>query len=78
MGGDNTGTKAKRPDRPIINAGIDNHEWALLLDTWARYKQMIGATDLATIRMELRAACSPDVNKMLFEFVWPRHSECMH
>jgi hypothetical protein len=69
--GDNTGTKAKRPDRPIINAGIDDREWALFLDTWARYKLMIGATELTMIRMELRAACSSDVNKMLFEFVGP-------
>ena len=64
-------TKAKRPDRPVINAGIDDREWTLFLDTWSRYKHMIGATDLVTIRMELRAACSPDVNKMLFEFVGP-------
>ena len=69
--GDNTTTKAKRPDRPVINSGIDDREWALFLDTWSRYKQMIGATDAAIIRMELRAACSPDVNKMLFEFVGP-------
>ena len=69
--GGNSATKAKRPDRPIINAGMDDREWALLEDTWARYKQMIGANDLATLRMELRAACSTDVNKMLFEFVGP-------
>ena len=69
--GDNMATKAKRPDRPVINAGIDDREWALFLDTWSRYKQMIGATDVAVIRMELRAACSTDVNKMLFEFVGP-------
>ena len=64
-------TKAKRPDRPVINAGIDDREWTLFLDTWSRYKHMIGATELVTIRMELRAACSADVNKMLFEFVGP-------
>ena len=40
------------------------------------YKDMIGVKstaerDAATIRMELRSSCSPDVNKMLFEFVVP-------
>ena len=28
---DNTTTKAKRPDRPVINSGIDDREWALFL-----------------------------------------------
>ena len=32
---------------------------------------MIGVTELVTIHMELRTAWSPDVNKMLFEFVGP-------
>lgn len=63
--------KSKKPDRPIINAGIDDREWALFMDTWARYKSMIGVnnTDVATVRQELRTACSSEVNKLLFEFV---------
>ena len=68
--------KTQRPDRPVINAGIDDREWSLFKDTWSRYKQMIGVSsetlgDVETIRMELRASCSPDVNRMLFEFVGP-------
>ena len=67
---------AKRPDRPVINAAIDDREWALFKDTWSRYKTMIGVSsatpgDLDTIRLELRAACSTEVNRMLFEFVGP-------
>ena len=65
------GTKSKKPDRPVINADIDDREWALFLDTWSRYKGWIGVTDASKIRMELRAACSTEVNKMLFEFVGP-------
>ena len=63
--------KSKKPDRPVINAGIDDREWALFQDTWSRYKLMcnIIPNDIATIRLELRAACSTDVNKLLFEFV---------
>lgn len=65
--------KSKRPDRPIIEAGIDDREWALFQDTWGRYKKMIGVVSTApgyaeTIRNELRSSCTPAVNKMLFEF----------
>ena len=59
----------KKPDRPTIDSGMNDREWALFDDSWGRYKKMANITDLETIRMELRAACSPDVNKMLFEFV---------
>lgn len=71
-GGSTSGnSKFKKPDRPVINAGIDDREWALFLDSWSRYKSMVGVavTDVATIRQELRTACSPEVNKMLFEYV---------
>ena len=61
--------KAKKPDRPTVNGGIDDREWALFIDSWTRYKTMVNVTELASIRMELRAACSDDVNKLLFEYV---------
>ena len=68
--------KTRRPDRPIVNAGIDDREWALFEDTWSRYKTMINVSstnddDAQTIRLELRASCSDEVNRMLFEFVGP-------
>ena len=63
--------KAKRPDRPVIEANISDNDWALFEDTWKRYKAMTGLTSEDKIRMELRASCSPDVNKLLFEFVGP-------
>ena len=64
---------AKKPERPVINAGIDDREWVLFLDTWARYKTMLDIrdTDVVAIRMELRTACSVEVNKLLFEYVGP-------
>ncbi len=66
----------KKPDRPTVNSNIDDREWALFIDTWGRYKDMIGvsterANDAGKIRNELRECCSNDVNKMLFEFVGP-------
>ena len=63
--------KSKKPDRPVINTDLDDQEWVLFLDTWDRYKSMIELqpTDTNAIRMELRTACSEDVNKLLFEYV---------
>lgn len=63
--------KSKRPDRPLINASIDDREWALFNDEWTRYKKMcnIAATDEDSIRLELRASCSSEVNKLLFEYI---------
>ena len=63
--------KTKRPDRPVINTGIDDREWALAEDSWTRYKQMCNftPTDVDAIRLELRASCSEDLNKQLFEYV---------
>ena len=61
--------QTKKPDRPTVDSGMNDREWALLDDSWSRYKKMTNIVDLETIRMELRAACSVDVNKMLFEFV---------
>ena len=63
--------KSKKPDRPTIDRDLDDREWALLMDKWGRYKTMcnIKPTDVETIRLELRAACTDDVDKLLFEFV---------
>ena len=68
-GGGNT--RSRRPDRPAIEANIDDREWSLFLDTWSRYKTMVGLVTADDIRLELRAACSSEVNKLLFEFVGP-------
>ena len=61
--------KTKAPDRPVVNTNTDEREWELFKDSWGRYKTMTGITDVNLIRMELRAACSPDVNKLLFEYI---------
>ena len=62
---------AKKPDRPVVNASIDARDWALFVDGWTRYKQMcrLKDDDVDNIRLELRACCSSEVNKLLFEYV---------
>lgn len=64
-----TNKKTRTPDRPTIDANIDEREWELFKDSWRRYKAMTSLTTPDNIRMELRAACSKDVNRLLFEFV---------
>jgi len=44
--------RTKRPDRPIVNANIDEREWELFKDSWQRYKTMAGLTRVKNIRME--------------------------
>ena len=61
--------KTKAPDRPVINTNTDEREWELFKDSWSRYKAMAAITDTNMLCMELRAACSQDVNKLLFEYV---------
>ena len=34
------GGRTKKPDRPIINAGMDDREWAVYLDSWSLYLPM--------------------------------------
>jgi len=65
----NTRPKTKAPDRPIININTDEREWELFKDSWNRYKVMTGITDQNVLRMELRASCSQEVNKLLFEYI---------
>ena len=63
--------KSKRQDRPVVDRDIDDREWAHFEDKWGRYKKMCGLkdTDVESIRLELRAACSSEVDKLLFEYV---------
>ena len=65
--------RPKKPERPTVNADIDDREWAIFTDSWSRYKKMCNLRndDTANIRLELRECCSTDVNKFLFEYVGP-------
>ena len=71
--------KPKKPERPIIQANLDDQEWALVEDSWGRYKKMcrLNDADVENVRLELRECCSPEVNKFLFEYVGPaKLNEC--
>ena len=64
-------SSVKKPDRPVIEANLSDNDWALFLDTWSRYKRMTKVSDEEEKTMELRACCSADINKLLFDFVGP-------
>ena len=48
--------KTQKPDRPTVDANIDDREWALFLDRWDRYKDMcyLSATEAERIRERMR------------------------
>ena len=64
-------SKMKRPQQTLDRGSVNDSEWSLFLDTWRRYKVMAALSEADTICMELRAARSTEVNKLLFEFVGP-------
>ena len=64
-------SSTKKPDRPVIESGSSDSDWQLFLDTGTRYKRMSRITSLVEVTMELRACCSNNVNKLLFDFVGP-------
>jgi hypothetical protein len=62
-------TKRRPPERPSIETNADDSDWALFLDSWERYKKMTKLQPGQDTILELRAACSQEVNKLLFEFI---------
>lgn len=58
-----------KPLRPIIEEGVDDFGWRLFLDKWSRFKTMAKLEDAAEICLNLRESCSPDINRLLFQYV---------
>lgn len=58
----------KRPDRPSIDLGCNEGQWAFFVDEWRLYKRRSNLTASDTT-LELRACCSPELRKELFDFV---------
>ena len=64
-------THVPKPERPSIGLEATDGDWALFLDAWTRYKDMCRLENPATIRNELRATCTGEANKLLFELIGP-------
>ena len=61
-------SKAK-PSRPKVESDLDEMSWEIFLDNFNRYKKMANLQDNAEICLELREACSNDVNKSLYQYI---------
>ena len=61
-------SKAK-PSRPTCEADLDEMSWDIFLDNFNRYKKMANLQNNEEICLELREACSSDVNKSLYQYI---------
>jgi len=58
-----------KPIRPTIEEGVDDFGWDLFLDKWQRYKSIARLEETSEICLELRESCSPEINRLLFDFI---------
>ena len=65
---DNSRPRVKCPERPEIDLGFSETQHAFFLDEWKIYKRR-AALKPEHITDELRACCSKDLRKTLFDFV---------
>ena len=59
----------RKPERPVIELDSSNGDWILFMDTWNQYKEMCKLTNPSTIYNELRMACIPELNRLLFDLM---------
>ena len=57
-----------KPTRPKIETDMEEVSWKIFIDDWDRYKRRAELDDEDEICLELRDACSSDVNKLLYQF----------
>ena len=67
-GNGNDRPRVKNPERPEIDLGYSETQWAFFLDEWDVYKRR-AALKAEHLTDELRACCSKDLRKTLFDFV---------
>ena len=62
-------TSRAKPNRPTIQTDMDDINWTIFIDSWNRYKKLANIGTTEDVCLELREACSTDINKLLYEFV---------
>ena len=58
--------RAEKVPRPQIKLGVGQDEFSYFKDEWTSYKRSCGITDETETRDQLRAACSEDLRRNLF------------
>ena len=71
LSGQSNMSRVRKPNHPSIALDATDGDWAFFIDDWTWYKDMCGLKDLAVIRNELRSACTPETNRLLFELIGP-------
>ena len=61
-------TKLRKPERPTVDLGISEAQWDFFADEWRIFK-LRADTDAAVAKLELRAACSSELRRHLFDFL---------
>ena len=65
---DETRPRLKAPERPEVDLGYSETQWAFFEDEWKLYKRR-AALQPTQINDELRACCSKELRRTLFDFV---------
>ena len=60
--------RVKNPERPEVDLGFSETQWAFFIDEWGIYKRR-ASLRAEHLTDELRACCSKDLRKTLFDFV---------
>ena len=64
----NSQPHAKHAERPEVDVGCSESQWLFFLDEWKSYKRRT-SLDASKIVDELRASCTKELRRILFEFV---------
>ena len=62
-------SRRMKPKRPTVKDQLDGIGWDIFLDAWNRYKKIAELNGEEETCMELREACSEDVNQHLYQFI---------
>ena len=61
-------TRVKHADRPEVDVGCSESQWTFFTDEWKSYKRRTGLSDARAVD-ELRASCTKELRKVLFDLV---------
>ena len=65
-----------KTERPVIDIGLDEGSWAFFLEEWEEYKKR-ARLPAGQINSELRACCTTDLRRELFDFYGPGGMDIM-
>lgn len=67
--GSRPSTSRAKPNRPKVESDLDEMGWEIFLDSFRRYKRIANLESNEDVCLELREACSANVNKSLYQYI---------